>query len=319
MIICPRCNAKNNDGDTVCPFCDANLAPAAKAATAAAGAVIQNPFGPVTPPIVNPTHQTSPVLPVQPAVPPIEPGRQDAQRETIQKLPETVKKVEEVAGEVIAEAKKIENKLPPTTRRWMLTTLGAVLASGGASGYSGFRMARNNSPEKLGQQNLAAKLQEEQKLSNGLRDNIEKLNAEIKAKEAENERLNKKSSTISGQSASLQTQLQQNQQKLKKAEGEVTGLQQQLNTERHRAKFGMLEWSGTLDKKGESLLVELKNGRPHKGSMQGSLPGVPCTVWAGDAASVAVVESPNQQDPNHLTFRVTGKGKTTVRLFWGVS
>ena len=317
MIICPKCNAKNHDGDTVCPFCGANLAPAAKAATVGGESVIQNPLGPVTPPVVTP-EDTSPRPPVQPDVPAIGPARPEGQRETIPKLPETVKELEK-AGEVLEGAKKIEDKLPPTTRRWVLTTLGAVLASGGASGYSGFRMGRNNLPEPSGQQDLTAKLQEEQKLTKTLRDNIEKLNAEIKAKQADNDRLSKKSSTASGQSASLQAQLQQTQQKLKKAEGEVAALQQQLNAERHRAKFGMLEWSGTLDKKGESLLVELRNGRPHKGSMQGALPGVPCTVWAGDAAAVAVVESPNQQNPNHLTFRVSGKGKTTVRLFWGVS
>jgi uncharacterized coiled-coil protein SlyX len=299
MIICPGCKAENRDGVEVCPYCGTSLAAVERSSTAAAGAGSgwQTQQGTAT------TTNVS--------------GSQSVSGQSRHELSDLVTKVEQVVEKVLPPPQDT-GKTPNTTRRTLLAALG-VLATGGVSGFGGFRVGVNRHADPTQSlRELETKLQQQQTANQNLNTAIGELNRQLANKQTQVDAVIKKQSASSGQVAHLQSSLQDYEQKLKKSQNEMTALQQQLSVERHRTRFGMIEWNGSVDKKEESLLVEVKNGQVKKGSLHGALPGVACTVLPGDPA-VTIVESPSQASPNHLTFRIIGKGKMSVRLFWAVS
>jgi len=307
MIICPGCKAENKDGVEACPYCGTSLVAAKKSAAAAAGtgAVSSGSAAPGLNSAANAVDSDQTGSGAQSASQ-VHQGVKDLSRQ----VELAVEKV------VLGQPQNGSANVPNTTRRRLLAALGLV-ATGGASGFGGFRFGAGHS-DAANSQDLQTKLQLLLMANQKLNTAIAELNRQLASKQAEYEKLAKKQTSSRSQETQMESSLRVTEQKLKKAQDDAASLQQQLNAERHGAKYGKIEWTGNLDKRGESLLVEINNGKAMKGSLAGALPGVPCKIYPIDV-SASVVEAPNRTSPNHVVFRVYGKGKTSVRFFWEVS
>ena len=308
MIICPGCKAENKDGVEACPYCGTSLASAKKSAAAAAGtgAVSSGSAASGLNPAANPVDSNQSGSGAQPA---------SQMHQEVKDLSRQVERAVEKA--VLGQSQNGSANVPNTTRRRLLAALGLV-ATGGASGFGGFRFGAGQHSNAANLQDLQTKLQQQLTANQKLNTAITELNRELSSKQTEYDKLAKKQTSSKSQETQMESSLRMTEQKLKKAQDDAASLQQQLNAERHGAKYGKIEWTGNLDKKGESLLVEINNGKAMKGSLAGALPGVSCKIYPIDAAA-SVVEAPNRANPNHVIFRVNGKGKTSVRFFWEVS
>ncbi len=119
----------------------------------------------------------------------------------------------------------------------------------------------------------------------------------------------------SDSSAQVVTQLGR---ELKAKQTEAADFRQRLEAEGRRQRFGSFAWTGDL--KGNTN-VEIKDGHATFGTLAGNLlPGVTCNVLAADPDRVSISTPPGPANNwNQMIFNVRGKGRTTVRFFWGVN
>ena len=78
---------------------------------------------------------------------------------------------------------------------------------------------------------------------------------------------------------------------------------------------GRLVWSGTVN---GIQLITIDRDHADVGTLQGALPGLPCSVQPTDEKKVAVVVNPSPSNNfDRLVLRVTGRGNVQVRLSIG--
>jgi len=104
------------------------------------------------------------------------------------------------------------------------------------------------------------------------------------------------------------------QQKILPLQQTVTSLQQQLQNERNRQRYGLLTWTGQVKK---NVVVEVTVNRANVGMLEGTLPGMACTLQAADPKHVSILVRPGPENNwTRASFRVNGNGETTATLIW---
>jgi hypothetical protein len=141
---------------------------------------------------------------------------------------------------------------------------------------------------------------------------------QLRAAEAQDQNQLKQLQASSAQKAqALQNELAATRQTIASLEQKVQSLSTQKPPPQPvRLRYGSLVWTGDVPQ-GNLVEVRASNQTNVGRLIDGRLPGVPVAILVADPDRVSIEAEPDSATNwTRVVFRVNGRGRTTVRLFW---